>query len=71
MSDHIRSDALSDAEQEIMRLRELLLAIYVAVLSHLPDTIPDDQASVLFDTVLAAGEGRPFSPLPLPWPALN
>ena len=69
MSQHDQNDALSDAEKEIVQLRELLLAIYVSVPAHLPDTLPEDAVELLLDTILAAGEGLPFEALPLPWPA--
>jgi len=56
-------------ENEAEALRELLLAIYVSG-ALLPDRgdLPESEAARLLDTVLDAAEGRPFTPLGLPFP---
>jgi hypothetical protein len=51
-------------------LRELLLALYVSgsLLPDAADDVPPEEAARLLDTVMAAAEGRPFTPLGLPFP---
>lgn len=58
-------------ENTAENLRELLTGLYVAVIGHIPqdgDPISPEAWDALATTVLDAGEGRPFTPLQLPWP---
>lgn len=61
-----------DPMLRVAQLQELLTSLYVAVLGHLFDIDGGSMwpAAVddVLDTVLAAGEGRSFEPLELPWP---
>lgn len=49
------------------KLRQLLLELYVSGMLWRDDLPAEEQERVL-DTVLAAGEGRDFEPLGLPFP---
>jgi len=56
-------------ENEAEALRERLLAIYASgVLLEDRRDVSEEEAVRLLDTVLAAGEGRAFVPLGLPFP---
>ncbi len=52
---------------EATKLRELLLTLYVSGVLW-QDQLSDDEQQRLLDTVLAAGEGRDFEPVGLPFP---
>lgn len=54
-------------ENTVENLRQLLLELYVGSVLWRVD-LPDSEQVRLLDTVLAAGEGRPFVPLGLPFP---
>jgi hypothetical protein len=49
------------------RLRELLRSLYVSGCCN-PEDAKDAERARLLDIVLAAGEGRPFPDLGLPFP---
>lgn len=58
------------AEVRVAQLQELCTNLYVGVLGHLYDCdVPNGEVDTVLDAVLAAGEGRPFQQLRLPWPA--
>lgn len=64
-----RNATMSDTPKPntVERLRELLLALYVSGVCN-PDDAPVEEHARLLDIVLAAGEGRPFADLGLPFP---
>jgi hypothetical protein len=57
----------ADKPNDVARLRELLLQLYVSGCLAPENATPDEEERLL-DTVLAAAEGRPFPDLGLPFP---
>ncbi len=72
-------DRFCDSEEPVSNnvgnLRRLLTQLYVAVLGHLayvPELRMHDPAvDDVLTSVLDAAEGRPFRPIPLPWPPFD
>lgn len=60
-------DSSQPVENTAANLRQLLLELYVSS-TLWSDRLPNGEQERLLDTVLAAGEGRPFIPLGLPFP---
>jgi hypothetical protein len=56
------------AANDVDRLRELLLQIYVSGVLRPDVSLIEAEVDGILDTVLAAAEGRPFRPLPVPLP---
>lgn len=72
--DFPQSPPSDQAEREtvantIGALRQLLIELYVSASLGGPQTLLDAEHDRLLTTVLDAGEGRPFRPLGLPFPA--